>query len=50
MRSKQISFTVTEKLHRALKIAAAMRNITMNKFIEDAILKELEKQAQEHEK
>lgn len=50
MRDKQINFRVNERLYKTIKIAAAMKGVTMNKLIEEAIVRELELQAQQHKK
>jgi len=41
---KQIIFDVTEDIHRQIKIFAAMRNITMNRWMQKAINERIAKE------
>lgn len=46
---KQIIFNVTENMHQQIKIFSAMRNITMNRWMQKAINERLEKEAKYNE-
>lgn len=43
---KQIIFDINEDIHRQIKIFAAMRNITMNRWIQKAITERIKKETQ----
>lgn len=46
---KQIIFDVSEEVHRQIKIFAAMRNITMNRWMQKAINERIEKEIKYNE-
>ena len=43
---KQIIFDINEDIHRQIKIFAATRNITMNRWIQKAITERIKKETQ----
>jgi len=47
---KQIIFDVSEDIHKQIKIFAAMRNITMNRWMQKAINERIAKETKYDEK
>lgn len=47
---KQIIFDVSEDIHREIKVFSAMRNITMNRWMQKAINERLAKETKYDEK
>jgi len=41
---KQIAFDVTEEMHQQVKVLAAIKNISMNLFIQRALIREINRQ------
>jgi len=41
---KQIAFDVTEEMHHQVKVLAAIKNISMNLFIQRALIREINRQ------
>ncbi len=46
---KQMIFDISEDIHTQVKVFAAMRNITMNRWMQKAITDRLEKEMQYNE-